>query len=98
MTLHQHIRSREAVYRDGLRSKHPRDLAKDQRMVTDMLHHLVTEAEFKMIVREGDTIIRFVRALQSFSNALSWDVALVPIIHPIPPIDDVNAVSVVTHV
>src|ERR1700704_6132246 len=70
MPLHQHVWSGKTMHRDGLRFEDARDLAEDHCMVADMLHHLITEAKLKMTVREGDAIIRFVHALQSFLNAL----------------------------
>src|SRR5262245_49980781 len=98
MPLHQHVGSREKMHPDGGGFEYAHDLAKDQCMVADVLHHLITEAKLEMTVGEGDAIIRFVHALQSFSHARLREVALVPIIVAPPPIDDVNPVDVITHV
>src|SRR5438552_6494813 len=98
MPLHQQIWPGETMHRDGLRFEYARDFAENHCMVADMLHYLITEAKLKMTVWEGDAIIRFVHALQSFFNARFRDVALVPIIVAMPPINDVNPVNVIAHV
>src|SRR6516225_7205564 len=97
MPLHQHVGSGETMHRDGVGFEYAHDLAKDQYMVADVLHHLITEAELEMTVGKGDAIIRFVHALQSLDHARLRDVALVPIIVAPPPIDDVNPVNVIAH-
>ena len=57
------------MHRDGVGFEYAHDLAKDQCVVADVLHHLITEAKLEMTVGEGDAIIRFVHALQSFCHA-----------------------------
>jgi hypothetical protein len=63
-----------------------------------MLHHLIAEAKLKVTVGEWDAIIRFADTMQPFSDSGPRDVALVPIIVAMPPIDDVDAMNVVAHV
>src|SRR5262249_30974168 len=48
MPLHQHVGSGETMHRDGVGFEYAHDLAKDQCMVADVLHHLITEAELEM--------------------------------------------------
>src|SRR5262249_10261837 len=96
--FHQHVRPRKTVHRHGLRFENPHDLGEHRRVVVDMLHHLIAEAKLKVTVGEWDAIIRFVYRMQSSSDTGPRDVAFVPIIVAIPPIDDVDAMNVVTHI
>ena len=86
------------MHRDGLRFENSHDFGERHRVVVDVLHHLIAEAKRKITVGEWDAIIRFVYTMQPFFDSGTRDVALVPIIVAMPPIDDVDAMNVVAPV